>query len=189
MKLRARTLSAYFDILQEIKVLNRQDQAYFYAQTGKSYWEYDRKEAIYWLTKGVEIGISPATEYKDNKEKLSALWNMLHNVLEKDAVLANKIIAKIKEIKIDESNVETLEEANKTYILIAEQLLHRKGDETSALEFAMLSLKGKRPAIDRHSVRFLLRIMFRNENLANTYFAKLLESAKNNGRLGLAISN
>jgi hypothetical protein len=174
------------DVLREIQTFSNKEQAYFYARLGSIFWEQkQQKEGIDWLTKAVELGISPSNDYKDNSEKLSRLWNLLSNVLKKDAALENKLISKIKEIKIDETNPDVLEDANKTYILIAEQIFTRKGDEKLAFELAMLSLKGKKPAINWYSSEFFRALKPRFENLANAYFAKLVETVKINGNKDL----
>jgi hypothetical protein len=169
------------DILKEIQILPGKDQAYNYAYLGNILWNYDQKEGLYWMTKGVELAMNPTTEYKDNAEKLSSLWNILSNVLEEDPGLTDKLVAKIKQIKIDESNPDILESVNRTYIVIAQQLLTRKGDDKSAIEFAMLSLKGKQPAINWRSSQFFRALKFKNEILANSYFAKVIETVKKIG--------
>ncbi len=168
------------DILQEIKSLPSKYQAYYYTRLGSVYWERNQKEGIFWLTKGVELGINPATEYKNNNEKLTGLWNLLSSVLEKDALLSDKLISKIKEVKIEESNGDSFKDAHETYILIAEQILNRKKDDKLAFEFATLSLKGKNPAVNWDSSEFFGALKFKNENLANSYFAKLIEILKTN---------
>jgi len=169
------------DILKEIDTFGREDQAKFYAWLGNIIWEHDKKEGTFWLSKGVEIGLSPAINFKNDSVKLTSYWNLLSNVLEKDVDLENKIISKIKEIKIDESNVDVLKRANETYIHIAEQIFHRKKDEKLAFEFAMLSLKGEKPAINWTSQEFFRPLKVKNETMANAYFAKLLEVVKTSG--------
>lgn len=182
---KARTERLKADILQEIQTFNHEDQAYFYAKLGDIFWEYDKKEGIYWLTKGIELGVNPATDYKNDKEKLSSLVSLFYRVSEKDVVSADKIISKIKEIKIDESNPDILRYANETYISFAEHILSRKNDEKLAFEFAMLSLKGTNPAINWDTSDFFWKLKYKNENLANAYFAKLFEVVKSNGDIDL----
>jgi hypothetical protein len=168
------------DILREIKALPNGDQAQFYASLGSAYWEKgDLKEGLLWLAKGVELGTSPAAEYADDGDKLTAYWNLLSEVLEKDAGLAAKLIVKIRKIKIDESNPEQLTSANKTYIVIAQQILTRKKDENLALEFALLSLRGPKPAVNWKASEFFRPFKATNENLAGIYFARLVEAVKN----------
>ncbi|HMS40230.1 MAG TPA: hypothetical protein PKE69_08395 [Pyrinomonadaceae bacterium] len=188
-----RIINIKADILQEIQTFSRKDQAKYYAQFGNMIWEHDQKEGDFWLGKAVEIGINPATEYKDEAERLSSYWNLLSNVLDENAVLSERLISKIKEIKIDETNLETLESANKTYIVIAHQILNRKEEANSAdinlaFEFALLSLKGKKPAFSDFCVRILLHLKHKNENLSNIYFTKLLEAAKNTSNEGWFIA-
>ena len=175
------------DILKEIKNFPKKDQAAFYTRLGDVYWNGgDRDEGLLWIARGVDLGTSPAAGYENEAGKLTAYWNLLSEALEKDADLAAKLITKIREIEPDESNAELREAANQTYIVIARQILIRKRDADLALEFALRSLKGRKPAINWTAIEFFRPLKATNENLADIYFAKLVESVKNSGDKDIA---
>jgi len=167
------------DILQEIQALPSKNQISYYTYLGRDYWDYDKKEGNYWLTRAIEIALSPATDYKDEAEKLTSLWNILVWVPDAETTLANRLLTQIKLIKIDESDPDALERANSTYLALAEHFLN-KGDHQTALAYGILSLKGKKPRIDWHSSEFFKLFKFKNESTANAYFAKIIESVKFN---------
>ena len=178
-KIRAPGVKA--DILQEIQTLDRKNQASFYAELGEILLDTGDKEGAFWLAKSVEIAVSPATVYRSEAEKLIYFWRVLHHLLENDAALADKLIVHLKQIKVEESDAKLSERGNSMYIHIADQILSRKEDDKLAFELAMLSLKGKSPAVEWRSAEFFRRMKAADEKLANDYFAKLIEILKTTG--------
>jgi hypothetical protein len=164
------------DIIREIEGLERKDQARYYVQLGDVLWESDQKEANIWLSKGTELASNQTVEYENNNKKLSALWNSLINVLEKDKVKSDKIISEIR--KMASEKFDNPKDANETFILIADQILSRINDENTAFEFAMISLKSEKPVIVWHSSEFFRLLNHINQNLADKYFNEMIKVAK-----------
>jgi hypothetical protein len=169
------------DTLREIQALRIKDQAYYYSEFGEIYFEFDQKESVRWITKAVEIALDPTTNYKDDAERLSLWWNILDYMWDEDRGLADRILAKIKQLKTGESDASLLKKSNDIYIRLAAQLFTRKYNEKMVLEFAQLSMKGKKPAVNRRAAEFFRNLKFDNEKLANLYFANLFETVKTSG--------
>lgn len=168
-------------ILQDIKALKKPDQARNYTQLGKLFWEKDKKEGIFWLSKGIEIALNPATNYKDNREKFDVLKNILvfDDVFEKDEVLGKRLLSGITEILFEELKTARSGDYGASLIFLAGHLLKR--DEKFAFDLAILSLKGKKPVIDWNSFEFFMKLKMQNEALANQYFARIIEVVKLGG--------
>lgn len=173
------------DILQEIRSLSTPEQVSFYTSLGNAYWLRDRREALFWLGKSAEIGTSPSTDYKDTAHKLKVLTSFFYSVLEKDVALSDRVFAAIKEIKIDEADEKLLEIANEEYLSLARTFFNRKNDEKLAFEFAMLSLKGKKPAVNWDAVQFFKELNAKNLALADRYFAAKIAAARSSGDLSI----
>ena len=167
------------DVLQELQTFPAASQAEDYSELGEIYWEHDPKEGNLWFTKGVDIALNPATVYANEAEKLTVLWNMLVDFPKEETLNRNRLLAQIRQIRIDESKPEHSKHANEIYVLIAEHLF-RRGEEEPGFEFAVLSLKGKHPAINWEASEFFKLLKYKRESLANEYFAKMLESVKLN---------
>ena len=168
------------DVLREIKSLSKKDQSYQYAELATRLRNTDENEANNYLEQSVQIGLDPATEYADTDEKLGRLLYLLSRVPSKNSVLREKITAEIGKFNVDNSAIEHSKELNETYIRAARQMIGVSGKEKLAFDFAMLSLNGENPAIRSNFSDFLLLIRSKNENLANLYFSKAVESLKNN---------
>lgn len=175
------------DILKEIKSLSIKDQAIFYNRIGNIYQEIDEKEAQVWFNKSIELKKKNPKIFKKDDDKLSTLANSLSDIIDENKLEANKIIAQIKSLEVDETKPEKLEEANKTYLKIAKQLLSNDFEVKVAFEFAMLSLKGKNPIVNEDSSICFLLFKKRNSEFAYLYFTNLLESAAKNDKLNFAI--
>ncbi len=170
-------------ILQDIETLSSKEQAKYYGRFGKIFLSKDKKEAALWITQALEIAFNPATEYKDNKEKIEVVRSILvfYEVLENEEGLFKKPIAEIVKVLNQEVNEKRSDEYGGLLITLANQLL--KKEEKLATDLAVLSLKGNKPVFDWNSYLFLQESKNKNAALSERYFTKALDLAKTSGNI------
>ena len=175
------------DILKDIKFLPTKNQSQYYAELGQIFWykEKNKKEGIFWLTKAVNNALNPATNYNDSLEKVDVLSHILFyfDISKKDTALGQRLIAAITETLYEEVKTKGSDDFSDELISLARKLITI--DENLAFDFAMLSLKGKKPAVNRGVNDFFVVAKLKNEALLNLYFSKLVEVVKTGGNRNL----
>jgi hypothetical protein len=172
-----RTQSTTNDILIQINKSRSSERVFYYAKLGEIWWEKDQKEGKQYLEKAVEYAVSPATDYKNFKEQISKLRDLLKIVSPKDASLEKKIISKLNELSVGENTGEN--NLNSDAILETAVLLVDI-DIQRAYNLGVSTLKQKQPVFSFRSVRLFLNIRNKNEILANNFYKQALEVAKLN---------
>lgn len=156
----------------DLSKLGSTERALGYAKLGDAWWKTDAEIGREWFTRSIDYGTSPSTAFKDNRERLALLRDLLVMVASRDPALAKKLAPKLFEA--GEELSEKDDEANNEAILKAASALVPV-DANQAFVLGTIPLKSKRPTFSFSSVVFTLRLGSKNNDLGNQYLAMAID--------------
>jgi hypothetical protein len=124
------------DILRDISSFQPPDRAKYFASLGHLLWDTNKEQGRYWTTKGVELALDPTTPYKNKREQVEVLKNILiaNDVLKNDEVLAKRLIEKLGQLLLQTSS-DNDSEYNGSMISLASNLVQKMSNWLLTLHF------------------------------------------------------
>jgi hypothetical protein len=174
------------DIIREIEGLERQKQARYYVRLANVLQKTNQKEANIWLVKGVEIALSLATDYVNDDARITDLRNALYYIENKDVILANKLVSKIKELLLKKAKTNNIDNHGRIYLYLADQIIAK--DEPLAFKFVKIALKDRNLELNWQDCRIIAGIAKKNKDFGEFLLNNLLQKVKTEENRKLALS-
>jgi hypothetical protein len=152
------------DITKDIEKLNHQDKVLYYSRLGDVWWKQDKVEGKIWLDKATDIVLSPATDFKTDKDRLEAIRNLLKIITSKDEILSKKLIKKLSEIT-ENSNQDEIK--NNGEALVESAYSIADNDPQKAFNLGISAIKLNKPVF---SFFLYWKLHKLNIALADNYF-------------------
>jgi hypothetical protein len=160
------------DIVKDISTLSHQDKVLYYGRLSKIWWNKDIVEGKFWLGKSVDIVLSPATDFKNDKEKLEAIRYLLGLVAAKDEILTKKLIKKLSDLT-ENSTQEEIKNNGEALTETAVSLVNT--DPQKAFNLGLSAIKLQKPIF---SIFLFWKLSEKNSLLADNYFQAGIAKAK-----------
>jgi hypothetical protein len=165
----------------EINKLEAFDKTLGYARLGEVHWKHNNESGKAWFVRASDTATSPASDFKDVKERLMAQRELLKIVAGKDVDIAKKLVKNITETGKELGEKD--EEASNDAILKAATAMVAV-DAKQAFELAMGTLRSRNPGFSFSSLVFSLTLASKNSSLANEYFSNAVDVAIRRPTLG-----